>query len=460
MAVPLFPQRVVDVPALIDSVPVSAFQRWLMVLVGCVVVVDGFDVQAMGFVAPSIIKAWSVNKAALGPVFGAGLFGMLLGSLALSVLADRIGRRPVLIGATLFFSLCMLATAWARSLEQLLLIRFVTGIGLGGIMANAMALVGEYSPARRRVSLMMWVSCGFTAGAVLGGIMSALLIPWAGWQAVFIFGGVVPLVMTGLMCLYLPESLQFLVLRQRRLHQVRHWLGKIAPHVVMEDGVVFSVPEQKSRGAPVAELFREGRGGRTLLLWAINFANLLNLFFLANWLPTLATMAGRQQSVAVWLGTTLQMGGVVGTLLMGPLIDRFGFYRVLIPGFLVGALGIGLMGQALLPMTLLYAVVAVGGFCIVGGQPAVNALAATTYPTDLRATGIGWSLGIGRAGSIVGPVLAGYLIGQQWSTEELFLAAAVPAVCSGALLLWMGRMRPAASSPVAQPTIETMGIST
>ena len=441
MSVPLSPQRVVDVSALIDSVPVSAFQRWLMVLVGCVVVVDGFDVQAMGFVAPSIIKAWSINKAALGPVFGAGLFGMLFGSLALSVLADRIGRRPVLIGATLFFSVCMLVTAWVQSLPQLLMIRFITGIGLSGIMANAVALVDEYSPARRRVSLMMWVSCGFTGGAVLGGIMSAVLIPWGGWQAVFIFGGLAPLVMTGLMCLYLPESLQFLVLRQRRLHQVRHWLNKIAPQAAIDDSVVFSVQERKSQGAPVTELFREGRASRTLLLWAINFANLLNLFFLANWLPTLATMAGRQLSVAVWLGITLQIGGVVGTLLMGPLIDRFGFYRVLVPGFLVGALSVGLMGQAMLPMGLLYAVVMVGGFCIVGGQPAVNALAATTYPTDLRATGIGWSLGIGRAGSIVGPVLAGYLIGQHWSNEELFLAAAVPAVCAGALLLWMGSMK-------------------
>src|SRR5476649_844208 len=299
MSVPLSPQRVVDVSALIDSVPVSAFQRWVMVLVGCVVVVDGFDVQAMGFVAPSIIKAWSINKAALGPVFGAGLFGMLFGSLALSVLADRIGRRPVLIGATLFFSVCMLVTAWVQSLPQLLMIRFITGIGLSGIMANAVALVDEYSPARRRVSLMMWVSCGFTGGAVLGGIMSAVLIPWGGWQAVFIFGGLAPLVMTGLMCLYLPESLQFLVLRQRRLHQVRHWLNKIAPQAAIDDSVVFSVQERKSQGAPVTELFREGRASRTLLLWAINFANLLNLFFLANWLPTLATMAGRQLSVAV-----------------------------------------------------------------------------------------------------------------------------------------------------------------
>jgi AAHS family 4-hydroxybenzoate transporter-like MFS transporter len=441
MSVPLSPQRVVDVSALIDSVPVSAFQRWLMVLVGCVVVVDGFDVQAMGFVAPSIIKAWSINKAALGPVFGAGLFGMLFGSLALSVLADRIGRRPVLIGATLFFSVCMLVTAWVQSLPQLLMIRFITGIGLSGIMANAVALVDEYSPARRRVSLMMWVSCGFTGGAVLGGIMSAVLIPWGGWQAVFIFGGLAPLVMTGLMCLYLPESLQFLVLRQWRT-----WCSKIAPQAAIDDSVVLSVRERKSQGAPVTELFREGRASRTLLLWAINFANLLNLFFLANWLPTLATMAGRQLSVAVWLGITLQIGGVVGTLLMGPLIDRFGFYRVLVPGFIVGALSVVLMGQAMLPMGLLYAVVMVGGFCIVGGQPAVNALAATTYPTDLRATGIGWSLGIGRAGSIVGPVLAGYLIGQHWSNEELFLAAAVPAVCSGALLLWMGSMR-IASAP-------------
>ncbi|WP_412179393.1 MFS transporter [Variovorax paradoxus] len=429
----------IDIPALIDSHPVSSFQRWILVLVGCAVVMDGFDVQAMGFVAPAIVHEWGIEKAALGPVFGAGLLGMLVGSLVLSICADRFGRRPVLIAATVFFALCMLATTGVHTLGQLLAMRFVTGIGLGGIMANASALASEYSPHRRRVTLMMWVSCGFTGGAVLGGAISALLLPLGGWRAVFVFGGVVPLVIAALMLRYMPESMQFLVLRGRRLDRVQQWLRHIAPGVPVDAASRYVVHEAKQDGAPVAELFRSGRARATLLLWGINFLNLLNLFFLANWLPTLAVDAGYSANVAVAAGTLLQVGGVVGTVAMGPLIDRVGFYRVLVPVFALAVLTIALIGQPALPLAAMLAAVVVSGFCIVGAQPALIALASSVYPTTVRATGMGWSLGIGRAGSIAGPLVAGWLIGLHWSNGALFVAAALPALLSCAMVFCMGR---------------------
>ena len=177
-----------------------------LMLCALCVVMDGFDVQAMGYVAPAIMYDWCVSKASVGRVFGAGLFGMLVCSLTLSVFAVRVGLRQVLIGATLFFSLCMLATAWATSVSELLALRFITGLGLGAIMPNAMALAGEHSPARTRVTMMMRVSVGFTVGAVLGGLISSALIPRWGWQSVFYIGGVVPLVIAALMFRYLPES--------------------------------------------------------------------------------------------------------------------------------------------------------------------------------------------------------------------------------------------------------------
>lgn len=319
--------------------------------------------------------------------------------------------------------------------------RFVTGIGLGGIMANASALVSEYSPRRRRVTLMMWVSCGFTGGAVLGGLISAVLIPLGGWQAVFVFGGVVPLVIAALMWRYMPESMQFLVLRGRNLDRVHGWLARIAPELRIGPDTRFVVHEVKQDGAPVVELFRGGRGPATLLLWGINFMNLLNLFFLANWLPTIATSAGYSGGMAVLVGTLLQVGGVVGTLAMGPLIDRIGFYRVLVPVFAVAIVTIAVIGQPALPLALLLAVVTVSGFCVVGAQPALVALASSVYPTTVRATGMGWSLGIGRAGSIVGPVLAGWLIGLKWSTGALFIAAAIPALLSCVMVLCMSRLK-------------------
>ncbi|MBA5608428.1 MFS transporter [Duganella sp. FT3S] len=426
----------IDIPALIDRNKVGGFQLRVLLLCGLCILMDGFDVQAMGYVAPAIIQEWHVTKASLGPVFGAGLLGMLVGSLAFSVLADKIGRRPVLIGATLFFSVCMLATPWASSLEQLQVLRFITGLGLGAIMPNVMALAGEYSPARRRVTLMMLVSCGFTVGAVVGGLVSAALIPAYGWRAVFYVGGLAPLVIGLLMLPLLPESMQFLVLRGGRTEQVAQWLRAIDPTVVAGAGSRYLVQEAPQKGGSVLALFRAGRAWTTTLLWLVNFLNLLNLYFLSNWLPTIIKDAGLSTSMAVLAGTVLPIGGTIGTLVMGQMIDRSGFRRVLIPSFLVAAVAIVLIGRPEASLLFLFASILVAGFCIVGGQPAVNALAGSYYPTTLRATGIGWSLGVGRIGSIVGPVLGGELIRMNWPNSTIFAIAAVPALLS-AIMLWL-----------------------
>ena len=433
-------QKRIDVEALIDRSPVGRFQVRMLLMCALCLIMDGFDVQAMGYVAPALIAEWGVPRAALGPVFGAGLFGMLVGSLVFSVVADRYGRRPVLIGATLFFAACMLATPQVRSIGELTALRFITGLGLGAIMPNAMALAGEYSPRRVRVTIMMLISCGFTVGAALGGFVSVALISSFGWQAVFYFGGAVPLVLALCMLFLLPESLQLLVLQRRKTPQVHQWLRRIDPSVVLTADTQLVVQEPAKGGPPMVQLFREGRTGPTLLLWAINFMNLINLYFLSNWLPTIMTAAGYSQSTAVLAGTALQVGGIIGTLSLGRIIDRIGFGRVLVPCFLLAAVTIALIGVPGIGIAVLFTAITIAGFCIVGGQPAVNALAASYYPTSLRSTGVGWSLGIGRFGSILGPVVGGALIGLEWSNSALFLAAAVPAVLScimvACLRLW------------------------
>jgi len=429
----------VDIAAVIDRNRLSSFQVTVLVIVGITVIMDGFDIQAMGYVAPAIIRQWGVDRAALGPVFGAGLFGMLVGSLLLSVVADRIGRRPVLIGATLFFATAMLATGRAANLAQLESLRFLTGVGLGAIMPNAVALAGEFSPRHRRVTLMMLVSCGLTMGAVVGGLVSAVLIPLWGWPAVFFVGGLIPLAAALLMLRYLPESLQFLVLRGAPAERIGASLRRIEPALGIDGSTRFTVSEIPSGGVPVAELLQAGRARTTLLLWAVNFLNLLNLYFLANWLPTIVSGAGMPASRSVLLGTTLQVGGVIGTLVLGPLIDRAGFSRVLVPLFLMAAATIALIGQPGLTPAALFLVVLGSGFGIVGAQPALNALAASYYPTSLRSTGVGWALGVGRIGAIVGPVLGGALIGLNWSNQSLFHTVAIPAVISALLLLAIGR---------------------
>ena len=439
----------IDIAAVIDRSPIGSFQIWLLVLVGMTVVMDGFDVQAMAYVAPALIKDMGLSKAMLGPVFGAGLFGMLVGSLTLSVLADKMGRRPVLLGATVFFALCTLYTATVSTLTELEAMRFIAGLGLGAIMPNAMALAGEFSPKRRRVTMMMLVSCGYTLGAVIGGLLSAALISAFGWRSVFWAGGLIPLAMAVLMYFRMPESLQFLVVRGKKLGHVGETLRRIDPSVRVDAATRYVLPEPKDKGTPVAELFRHGRARTTLLLWVVNFMNLLNLYFLASWLPTISSSAGLSNTQAVLVGTSLWVGGVAGTVLMGPVIDRIGFYKVLVPAFVIAAIAIVLTGRPDLPLAALFLVVTVSGFCIVGSQPAVNALAATYYPTAERSTGIGWSLGIGRIGSIVGPVLGGMLIQWKWSNAEIFIAVAVPALISALMLFLMSREPQPVSDGVA-----------
>jgi MFS transporter, AAHS family, 4-hydroxybenzoate transporter len=425
-----------DVRTLIDDQPLSAFQVRVLVLVGCLVFMDGFDVQMIGFVAPALLRTWQLSADALGPIFAAGLLGMLLGSTTLGMLADRLGRRPVLIGATFFVALCVMGTAGTQSVTQMLALRFLTGLGLGGVLGNAVTLASEYCPSARRASLLMGISCGFTAGAIFGGVLAAILIPSTGWQSVFVVGGLLPLGVALLLIRGLPESLQLLLLRGGRRDKIEYWLRRLAPEAELTPKALIDSREP-AVNASIIDLFRGALAAPTVLLWLVSFANLLNLFFLSNWLPTLAMRMGFSDSQGVLLGTTLQGGGILGALLLGRLIDRFGFYRVLSPSFLIGAAMIALVGRTNIPVALECALILIAGMSIVGGQPGINALATSIYPTRLRATGVGWCLGIGRAGSIVGPLAAAQLIAHHFTNEILFMFAAIPAALSSLVMLGM-----------------------
>jgi MFS transporter, AAHS family, 4-hydroxybenzoate transporter len=426
----------VNIADRIDHSPVGALQVSTFALCLLCLIMDGFDVQALGYVAPEIVRAWGIGNAALGPVFGAANFGVLVGSLVFSMLADKIGRRPILIGATFFFGVLTIAAARATSVGELLALRFVGGIGLGCIIPNATALVGEYSPRRLRGPLMMIIGgVGFTGGAAIGGFISAFLIPRFGWQSVLYFGGAVPLAIALAMLAWLPESLQFLVVRRKDRANIARWLTRIDPSIPSGPDVEFVVPEQSREGVPVVHLFREGRGPVTILLWVVNFMNLLNLYFLASWLPTVVRDRGHSTSTAVLAGTILQVGGTIGTVGLAWLIGRLGFIPVLTASFGLASVTIALIGRPGFSIGLLFVLVFVAGWCVVGGQPGINALAGTFYPTSLRSTGVGWGLGIGRAGAIVGPVVGGEFMRRQWSMRDIFLAASMPALISTAALL-------------------------
>jgi MFS transporter, AAHS family, 4-hydroxybenzoate transporter len=444
----------IDVAGVIDRQPVGRYQIGLLLTCAAVLFIDGFDTQAIGYVAPELARVWHLPRAALGPVFSAGLFGLMIGALCFGPLADRIGRKRIIVLSTAGFGLGTLATAFVGDATGLILLRFLTGLGLGGAMPNAVALTSEFSPHRHRATMVMTMFCGFSVGAALGGLIAAALIPSFGWRSVFVAGGAAPLLLAPYLAYRLPESVRFLALSGRFNTRVAELLAAIAPSLRFAPGTRFGVHEPKLAGVPVAHLFSEGRVTATLLLWVVFFMSLLDLYFLSNWLPTVLNDLGASISLAAVIGAMLQVGGVAGTLTLGLLIDRFSFLALSLTYVLaaaaVAAIGFSSHSTALATLAIFCA-----GFCIVGGQTASNALAATYYPTGVRSTGIGWALGIGRVGSIVGPLLGGVLLSFHWGTQPLFVAAAVPALCAGAAALALtrvaGRRRPVHPSAQASP---------
>jgi AAHS family 4-hydroxybenzoate transporter-like MFS transporter len=292
---------------------------------------------------------------------------------------------------------------------------------------------------------VMIMFCGFSIGAALGGILAADLIPRFGWRSVFLVGGIAPLIMVPILSWRLPESVRYLATTGRAPERAAALLKLISPNTAFTPGAQFFVSEPHLEGLPVLHLFREGRTAATILLWVVFFMSLLDIYFLASWLPTVLNGLGASVSVAVLIGSMLQVGGVVGTLALGSVIDRFSFRALALvylgAVFAVGA--VGQLGQSAIPVSI---AIFAAGFCVIGGQIAANALTAGYYPTSVRATGVGWALGIGRIGSIIGPLVGGILIDAKWSTGALFMAAAAAAACAALASLLLGRIAGASST--------------
>jgi len=423
--------------SLFDGRPVSAMQWRVLGLCALCMVIDGFDVQAMAYAAPALIKAWGASRSVLGPVFAAGLLGMFAGSLVLAGFADAIGRRPMLIAATAWIAICMAVTPFATSIDALIGIRFAAGIGMGAIVPNAMALAGEYSPARIRVSLMMAVSSGYIVGGVVGGGIAALVIAPFGWVGVFYAGALLTVLLSVSMFAALPESLQFCLLRHPQTPRTLLLLHRVAPDVAMPT----MPPTNKAlSGNALAMLLGENRRVVTPLLWIANFANMLCAYFLAAWVPVLMSGAGYSSNRAVLAGTALWLGGLVGNFALGMLIDRRGFAAVLFANFALG--GIAIVGISYFHTVPLAAVlcIAFAGFCILGGQSGLNALGVAIYPTRARATGAGWALGFGRLGAVLGPLAGGQLMTLAWSVDRTLLVSAVPTVLAAVAIGSLARL--------------------
>lgn len=421
--------RQVDVAEFISAREIARYQVLIFILCLTVVVFDGYDTQAIGYVAPYMLRELNLTRADLGPIFSAALIGLGVGSLLTGPIADRIGRKPVIICATLIFSVFTFTTARSSSVSELLSYRFLTGLGLGGALANASALVVEFTPRRRQVTAVLWLYLGFSLGSMIGGLLASSIISTFSWRSIFYIGALMPLLLAPMLWIWLPESVRFLTLVRSNADAVAALVGWIDPSYKRELGTVFVSNEPRGEEFPVKQLFQDKRSFGTLLLWTVSFMSLLDIFFLQNGLPTIAADVGQKIETAVVATTFIQVGSISCSLFLGWPIGRWGQAPVLAWLYLVGWLAIMAIGFTLTDATLLVSVTFVVGCCIAAGQNGINALTATFYPTAMRVTGVGWTQGIGRIGAILSPFIGSAMIAWKWPHTSMFAAGKPPIPC-------------------------------
>jgi AAHS family 4-hydroxybenzoate transporter-like MFS transporter len=449
-------ERSVDVQAFIDEQRFSPFQWTILVLCFLVVAADGFDTAAVGFIAPSLVQQWGIARSSLGPVMSAALVGLGIGALAAGPCADRIGRKMVLVLSVFFFGVWSLAAARATSIESLTLLRFFTGLGLGAAMPNAVTLMSEYAPARIRAVAVNAMFCGFSCGLAVGGLASAWLIPHFGWPSVLVAGGVGPIVLSVLLILMLPESVQFLAVRRRADQRIARILQRIVP-LSRFDGCRFIAldaragretathragkPGERTQWALAVVLSSRYRFG-TLMLWLAYFMGLLIYYLLTNWLPTLFKDTGFSGEKAALMTSLFPLGGVLGNLCVGWIMDRFAGHRVVAMTYVLVGLLVLFVGHGVGHQVWLGTLIFLTGTVTTSAVTSMSALAASFYPTRARATGVAWMLGIGRIGGVAGALVGAALMGLGWQFGAVFSLLAVPAVIAASGVFLMMRRVP------------------
>lgn len=430
---------VLDADALIDRSAVSTLQVVVGLLGALVLFVDGFDTQVIGFITPQLARNWHIPRDMLGPIFSSGLVGLLIGYLVLAPLSARFGHKRVVALSVASFGLLTLLTTSAATTNVLIAFRFLTGIGLGGAIPSAVALTGEYAPKHLRSTFITFMYCGLSFGQIAAGAVSAALLARFGWRAVLWVGGALPLVLALLLALALPDSLEFLINRARDRRRAVMLLRRIAPGVAIPEDTRLVAGAADARAASVTDLFKDRRTLGTLAIWLGLAMNLMVNFFLQSWLTTIFIGVGLSQETAITATSVSMAGGILAAFVIGPLMDRLGPYVVMSALFAGGALAVALIGVALYwPLAPIMAVSFCAGFCTSGIQKSSNALAIYFYPTALRSTGLGWGLGVGRVGAILGPLAAGAFLGLGWHPAWLFYAAALPMLLGAASVAVMG----------------------
>ncbi|MGY8667108.1 MFS transporter [Bradyrhizobium sp. UFLA05-109] len=433
---------VIDVTDVIERQRRNGLVFTVLMLSTTIMFLDGYDLQAMAFAAPSIIRAWGIERAALGIVFSAGIFGILVGGLVFGSLGDRIGRRLSIVASMLVFGGFTLATVWASDITSLIVLRFLAGIGIGGLSPLCYALNLEYAPSRYRGTAVAIIMVGYVAGSSIGGFIAAGLVPQFGWTIVFWIGGVLPLLGAALCYFALPESIKFLVARNREPAEVARILNRIEPSLRAQATTRFVLRDEAGSAgtgllSQLATLFDGRLAVITPFLWVAYIASSITMFFLNSWTPILAEASGHTPAQAALGLTVFSLGGAVGGLTIGRVLDRFGVIAIaivpLIASPLVASLGWAGLGDS----TYLATMVCVG-FFVVGGHQGLNSSVGQFYSSTNRTTAVGWALSVAKIGSISGPLVAGILIAQHLPFSNLFLLAAMPPLVVACCVLVLG----------------------
>jgi AAHS family 4-hydroxybenzoate transporter-like MFS transporter len=430
-----FEARQVDAVGVVDAAPVGKLIIAVVALCAGVSFLDGFDILAISYVAPVIGAAWKLPREAFGPIFAAHYIGAAAGSVFFGWYADRYGRRMGVIVPTAIFGVFALLTVYAYDFRSLFVLRMLIGIGLGGALSNAIAMVAEYSPQRARATLVSVMYAAFPLGGVIGGPISAALISHYGWHAVFVLGGVLPLLLTVALLLWLNESIRFMVLSKVAPERIAGILRRMAPGFEPTPGDVYVLPQ--SRGVSnrtTREIFSREFVRATVLLCIAAFMAQLVIVYVVTWMPLVLASIGMPVTSAILASVAFSVGGIFGAIGLARIIDKDKSYRGLVVTFLLSAVSIAGIGYLASNWYGLLAITFLTGLLTVGANIVLSAYSATVYPTAIRSTGVGWVIGWGRIGAIAGALFGTALVAAGLTIEIAYVIAAVPAIIGGAAI--------------------------
>lgn len=417
-----------SVTSIIDSQKMTFLQYATIIICFLMNMLDGMDVLVIAFTASSITNEWVISSEALGIVFSAAVAGMTLGALFIAPQADRIGRKTMILICAVLMGTSIFVTSFAQSVNELMILRFISGLGIGGMLASVSTLASEYAPSKSKDFWVSLVMGGYPIGAVMAGLVGAQIIPNYGWRTMFQFAGIATLITIPFIVIFLAESLEYLVKRRPKYALQR--VNKILVRMKAASYKKLVVTDEVQNTSSVRSLFAGERKAQTFLLWLAFFMAFATLYFLLSWIPKLTTAAGLSEQLGIYSATVFNLGSFFGILMLGGLSIKMGLRKTILV-FLFAAAALMMFFGNVTGSVMVLIMFGLIGFAMQGGFVGLYPLAARLYPAEIRTTGIGWAIGAGRFGAVVGPIIAGYLVGAGLSLTTNFIIFAIPCIIAG-----------------------------